>query len=58
MAVQRVRIIGDLKYGLLVVSQMKKLLEILGRVHWDRYLVQIVDLIEAPTMVCYMVDLR
>ena len=43
-----VMIIEGLRYVLLVVSQTESFLVILGIVHWEVYLVHIVELREVP----------
>ena len=57
MADEIVRFIGDLGYVILVADQMARFLANSGRFHWKGYLMQIVDLREAPPVVFHMADL-
>ena len=57
MELQMMRILNVLRYVLLVVSQIVSFLVILGKIHWEGYLVQIVNIKEAPPLGYQMVDL-
>ena len=52
------RFLEELRYAILLSVQMGRFLENLGNFHREGYLVQIVQLIEAPLFVCQMVYLR
>ena len=47
MSDQMVRFIEDLRYEILSDSHMGRFIEKLGKEHWEGYLVQILDMIEA-----------
>ena len=57
MSGQMVKSIEGLRYVLLVVSKMESFLEILGKIHWEWYLMQLVDFREGPPVGCQMVML-
>ena len=57
MIFQMVGIIEVLRYILLLIYQIVIFMVTLGKIHWEGYLFQIVNLIEAHSVGCQMVEL-